>query len=207
MSRPPASPEQVAKTREALLDVAQRLYEAGGLEGMSFRAIATDYGCSYSMPYSYFDSKADLVDGLRFRVYDWLHDVLATAGAGANDPTEALAAIAEAYVDAGLSRPRFYDLLYSDAGALAEDDPAFVRVKLRSLNVCRDAIVAAAQHSGQALATDPDTAASMFWVAAHGLVSLQVGGFLVVGRTGADILPQLFSTMTRGLIEAAQDQG
>lgn len=201
MSRPPASPEQVARTREALLDVAQRLYEAGGLEGMSFRAIATEYGCSYSMPYSYFDSKADLVDGLRFRVYDWLHDLLAKAAAGADDPTDALEAIAETYVEAGLSRPRFYELLYSDAGALPEDDPAFVRVKLRSLNVCRDAIVAAAEHDGRTLTTDPDTAASLFWVAAHGLVSLQVGGFLVVGRTGEDILPRLFTTMTRGLIE------
>lgn len=203
MSRPPAPPEQIAQTRESLLDVAQRLYEAGGLDGMSFRAIASDFGCSYSMPYSYFDSKADLVDGLRFRVYDWLHDVLAKAAGAADDPVEALEAIAESYVEAGLARPRFYELLYSDAGALPEDDPAFVRVKLRSLNVCRDAIVAAAEHTGRTLTTDPDTAASLFWVAAHGLVSLQVGGFLVVGRTGADIMPELFTTMTRGLIYPA----
>lgn len=201
MSRPPASPEQIARTREALLDVAEELYEAGGLEGMSFRAIASAYGCSYSMPYSYFDSKAGLVDGLRFRVYDWLHDILAEAATTTDDPVEALEAIARAYVRAGLARPRFYELLYSDAGALPEDDPAFVRVKLRSLNVCRDAIVAAAAATGRTLTTDPDTAASLFWVAAHGLVSLEVGGFLVVGRTGSDVLDELFPTMTRGLIE------
>ena len=168
---------------------------------MSFRAIASEYGCSYSMPYSYFESKADLVDGLRFRVYAWLHDVLCEARDATSDPVEALDAIAETYVASGLSRPRFYELLFSDAGALPEDDDALVRDKLHALHVCRDAIVDAADHAGLTLTTDPDTAANLFWVAAHGLVSLELGGFLVVGRTATEILPQLFTTMTRGLTD------
>ena len=35
--------EQTRETRSALLDTAQRLYESGGTEAMSFRAIAEEY--------------------------------------------------------------------------------------------------------------------------------------------------------------------
>lgn len=200
MARPPATDEQIAATRTALLDVAEKLYEEGGLQGMSFRAIAKVYGCSYSMPYSYFDSKADLVDRLRIRCYEWLRSVLEEAVAQAPDPIAGLDAVAETYVRAGISRPRYYELMYSDAGAMPEDDPEFVEVKFAALNVARDVIVAAADAAGAELVTDPDMAAHLFWVAAHGLVSLQHGGFLVKGVTGNDIQPELFRAMTQGLI-------
>ena len=172
---------------------------------MSFRAIASAYGCSYSMPYTYFASKAALIDGLRLRVYRWLQDVLEDAAASTADPIEALEAIARAYVRAGLSRPRFYELLYSNAGSIAEDDPAFLDAKLGALNVCRDAIVAAARAAGQELVTDPDTAAHLFWVAAHGLVSLEHGGFLVAGRTSDQVLSELFQVMARGIVVEPAD--
>lgn len=200
MARPPATEEQIAATRTALLDVAEELYEEGGLAGMSFRAIAKAYGCSYSMPYSYFDSKADLVDGLRIRCYEWLRSTLEEAVAEETDPIVALDVVAETYVRAGLSRPRYYELMYSDAGVMAEDDPDFVEVKFAALNVARDVIVAAADAAGAELVAEPDMAAHLFWVAAHGLVSLQHGGFLVKGVTGENIQPELFRAMTQGLI-------
>lgn len=200
MARPPATDEQIAATRSALLDVAEKLYEEGGLAGMSFRAIAKAYGCSYSMPYSYFDSKADLVDGLRIRCYQWLKAELEEAVAAAPDPIVGLQMVAETYVRAGLSRPRYYELMYSDAGAMAEDDPEFVEIKFAALNVARDVIVAAADAAGAELATDPDMAAHLFWVAAHGLVSLEHGGFLVKGLSGDEIQPEMFRAMTQGLI-------
>lgn len=191
--------ERALEIREALLDVAQDLYESHGIEGMSFRSIAAAYGCSSTMPYSYFASKAELVDGLRIRSYEWVQGVLAVATASADDPIQALQAMASAYVKAGIERPRMYELMYSSAGDIDETDPILVAAKLSALNLCRDVIAAAAESAGVELAHDPDTTAHLFWVAAHGLVSLELGGFLVVGRSIDELLPALFAAITTGM--------
>ncbi len=195
------TPQEVAATRSALLDVAQRLYEAGGDEAMSFRAIASGYGCSNTMPYTYFASKAEIVDGLRIRAYRWLKQELDVAARSKPDPLDALQALATAYVRAGTERPRLYELLYSTRGAMSESAPELIEAKLGALGVCQRVIEAAAEASGLALRSDPKTTAHIFWAAAHGLVSLDSGGFLVVGRSLEQLYPVLFTAMSAGMVD------
>ncbi|MFP6584849.1 MAG: TetR/AcrR family transcriptional regulator [Candidatus Hydrogenedentota bacterium] len=199
MPRTRLTKEQIAETRNALLDVAQRLYEASGIDGMSFRLIAAEYRCSATMPYLYFDSKADLVDGLRIRAYEWLQGILVEAASSASDPFEALRKLAVAYVHAGVGRPRMYELLFSQDGAMAETEPKLLEAKLAAIGVCQEVISQAATSTGVELIDDPETVAHQFWIAAHGLVSLERGGFLVVGRTLDQLLPTLFVSMVRGV--------
>ena len=182
MPRRPNTADEVSATRESLLDTAQELLEADGIEAMSFRAIASRNGWSHTKPYSYFDSKADIIDALRVRSYEWLLEVLSTAAALEDEPLAALRALSEAYVRAGLERPRMYDLLYTDAGSIGESDPTLLEAKLAALGVCRDVIAAAEEAGTIDLAVDPLTAAHTFWTGAHGLVELQIGGFFVAGR-------------------------
>lgn len=202
MARPALTAEQTAEVRERLLDSAQELYEAGGIEAMSLRAIATTYGCSATMPYSYFASKADVVDGLRIRSYLWIYDVLSVAASGADDAVAALNAMATAYVTAGVDRPRMYELMYSRDGEMAETEPALLEAKDAALGVCEKVIREAVESGTATLTTDSDTAAHLFWTSAHGLVSLEHGGFLVVGRTIDELLPTLFTTMVLGLTQS-----
>lgn len=201
MPRPALTSEEITRTRGALLDVAQGLYEADGIEGMSFRSIAAAYGCSPTMPYKYFASKAALVDGLRVRSYEWLRGILVAAASDEPAPLEALHRLAEAYVHAAIDRPRMYDLLYTADGAWPETEPALFEAKLAAIGVCQGVIEAASQAGQLELATDPETAAHLFWVGAHGLVSLSLGGFLVVGRTVDDLLAPLIATLVAGLKE------
>lgn len=189
----------MASTRESLLETAQALFEDGGAEAMSFRAIAARAGCSHTKLYSYFDSKADLVDALRIRAYQLLSDRLSVAAASRDDPIEALQALAEAYVRAGLEHPRMYGLLYSDEGQLDESDSPLYEAKVAALGICRDAITAAAEAGHIDLAVDPLTAAHIFWAGAHGLVDLELGGFLVVGRSVDDLSTGLFTVLIDGL--------
>lgn len=201
MARPARTAEATEEVRSALLDTAEELYEAGGPDAMSFRALASAYGCSNTMPYSYFGSKAEIIDGLRIRAYRWLQGVLAEAAGGSEDPLDALQALAAAYVRASAQRPHMYELLYSSGGAMDERAPELVDAKLGALRVCQRTIEEAVRSAGVTLSTDPETAAHLFWVAAHGLVSLEAGGFLVVGRSSDDLWPTLFATMTRGILE------
>jgi AcrR family transcriptional regulator len=115
-----------------LLDAAQELYESGGSEAMSFRAIADLAGCSHSKLYSYFDSKADLIDGLRVRCYRLLFDTLTDAVAAEDDPLKSLESLAHAYIALGLNQTRFYGLLYTREGKLAESESPLFEAKSRA---------------------------------------------------------------------------
>ncbi len=201
MARPKNSAEEVASIRESLLEAAQALFEGGGAEAMSFRAIASRAGCSHSKLYTYFDSKADLVDALRVRSYQLLLNTLSAAAATGRDPIESLRALAVAYVQLGLERPRLYRLLYSAEGQLGEAESPLYEAKVAALGICRDAIAAAADAGLIDLAIDPLTAAHVFWTGAHGLVELELGGFFVVGRSVEVLAPALVTALIDGLLQ------
>lgn len=201
MARTFAKPEQVQSIRDGLLDVAQELFEAGGLASMSFRAISLRYGCSSMKAYSYFASKADIVDGLRIRAYHWLECELLEAARAKSDPVEALRNIAITYFISAQSRPRMYELLYTPYGAKEETHPDLMAAKLGAIGVCRNAIEAVTELPGYMLKFEPGKAAHLFWIAAHGLVSLNDGGFLVVGYEADALLPTLIETTINGIFE------
>ncbi len=199
MARPKNSAEEVATIRESLLEAAQVLFEDGGSEAMSFRAIASRAGCSHSKLYTYFDSKADLIDALRVRSYQLLLDTLSAAAATGSDPIESLRALAVAYVQLGLERPQLYRLLYSADGQMGEAESPLYEAKVAALSICRDAIAVAADAGLIDLAIDPLTAAHVFWTGAHGLVELELGGFFVVGRSVEVLAPALVTALIDGL--------
>lgn len=201
MARPLTKPEQVQSIRDGLLDVAQQLFEAGGLAAMSFRAISGRYGCSSMKAYSYFSSKADIVDALRIRAYHWLERELARAARSKADPVEALRGVTFTYFDAARARPRMYELLYTPHGEKDETHPDLMAAKVGALGVCQNAIEAVADLPDYTLKFEPSKAAHLFWIAAHGLVSLQDGGFLVVGYEADEILPTLHETTINGIFE------
>ena len=201
MARPALTAAEVRRTRELLLDAAQSIYEDAGLDAMSFRSIAKAAGCSHSKPYSYFDNKAALVDHLRVRAYKWLRDLLVAAASEHESPVDALLALGVAYVEAGRARPRMYALLYADDGTMRETEPRLMRAKLDAIGVAEGVIEAAVEAGLVELRHDVATTAHLFWIAAHGVVSLDNGGFFVVGRTVEDLITPLFESMQAGSME------
>jgi AcrR family transcriptional regulator len=201
MARPLMKPEQAQSNRDGLLDVAQELFEAGGVAAMSIRAISSRYGCSSMNAYSYFSSKADIVDALRIRAYRWLEAELTKAARSKADPVEALRGVTFTYFDAALTRPRMYELLYTAHGEKDETHPDLMAAKVGALGVCQNAIEAVAGLPKYTLKFEPRKAAHLFWIAAHGLVSLREGGFLVVGYEADEILPTLYETTIGGIFE------
>ena len=201
MARTFTKPEQVQSTRDGFLDVAQELFEAGGIAAMSFRSISSRYGCSSMKAYSYFSSKADIVDALRLRAYHWLEAELKKAACSKADPVEALRGVTFAYSDAARARPLMYELLYTPYGEKDEAHPDLIAAKSDALGVCQNAIEAVAALPEYTLKFELGKAAHLFWIAAHGLVSLRDGGFLVVGYQADEILPTLFETTINGIFD------
>ena len=97
-----------------------------------------------------------------------------------------------------------YGMLYSNEGQMSETAPPLLDAKLTAIGICRDLIAEAADAGALDLVGDPLAAAHLFWAGAHGLVQLELGGFLVVGCTLDDLLPNLISVMIDGLSTPAR---
>lgn len=201
MARKPQTDDARAAKRDTILEAAMTVFEQGGLEALSFRRLATEMDLSYSAPYRYFANKDELVNALRARAFRWIGGAMETAIAGIDDPAVRLETLAFAYIRSGIERPDRYALMFFK---LDDTDAARRSLELKvarhdALDVCTRAI-AAAQGAGMLSArVDPLTAAHLFWIGAHGLVSLQVAGQFVVGREASALVPALIRSLSAGL--------
>lgn len=208
MARRAYSKEQRAAKRQDVLDAAMHVFETGGgLEAVSFRSVAKHLGCSYSAPYRYFSGKEELIVALRARAYRWMEAALREAIHPEDAAPAQLTAVAHAYIRAGLARPALYALMYFEleGSDLGERSVELKAAKRDALGVCAD-VIAAGQARGELPdQTDALTAAHVFWIGAHGLVSLQVGGQLVMGRTLQQLTPILIRWLAAGLEQSGRN--
>lgn len=202
MARKPFSEDERSQRREAILDGAMAVFEKhGGLEALSFRKLATEMGLSYSAPYRYFKNKDELVNALRARAYRWIESAMHEATRGIDSPADKLAAIARAYIESGLQRPHRYALLFFnlDNTDVARHSIEFRRAKHDALDICTR-VIAEAQAVGELPKhLDPLTASHLFWIGAHGLVSLQLAGQFGMGRDVASLTPVVIHTLRAGM--------
>lgn len=201
MARKPQSDDARAAKRDTILEAAMAVFEQAGLDGLSFRRLAAEMDLSYSAPYRYFADKDELVNALRARAFRWIGDAMETAIAGIDDPARRLEALAAAYIRSGIERPDRYALMFFklDDTEAARRSLELKTARRDALDVCTRAI-AAAQAAGRVSdRVDPLTAAHLFWIGAHGLVSLQVAGQFVVGREASALIPTLIRSLSAGL--------
>lgn len=201
MARKGYSEEERAARREAFVDAAVQVFETGGgVHAVSFRNVAAVAGCSYSAPYRYFSGKDELLSALRARAFRWIERAMRAAIDPATDPGSQLEALAHAYMQAGMQRPGMYALMFFQQDSeFSQRSIELQNAKRDALHTCVDVIAA-----GQAIGALPDTvdaltAAHMFWIGAHGLVSLEVGGQFVMGRSAATLVPILIQWLKTGL--------
>lgn len=194
--------------REEILDAAMRVFEdGGGIAAVSFRNVAKQLGCSYSAPYRYFSGKDELITALRARAYRWMEAEL-SAVVHARDPaSQQLERVAQAYIQAGVSRPSVYALMFFEleGSDLGERSLELKAAKRAALGVCVDVIAVGQEAGTLPVDADPLTAAHMFWIGAHGLVSLHVGGQFVMGRSTRALVPTLIRWLSAGLQHATAD--
>ena len=85
------------------------------------REVARRAGVSHRAPYNHFPEKLDLLAAVAAVGFDRLHDGLARATAGIDDPEALLDVICRTYVRLGLENPALYRLMFgpvlSDTGA------------------------------------------------------------------------------------------
>lgn len=167
-----------SRTRPALIDVAARLLAQEGPKSLSSRRLAAETGTSTMVVYTHFGSMSELVremvhDGFS-RLQRYLASVEPTADAVAD-----MALLGRRYRSNALANPHLYMVMFGGASlvnfSLTEEDRQHGRYNLADVTACAERCIAARRFRP----TDADLAAHLMWTAVHGIVTMELGGYLV----------------------------
>jgi AcrR family transcriptional regulator len=162
----------------ALVEAAARLLAEEGPAALSTRRLAAAVGTSTMAVYTHFGGMDDLVRAMVREGFARLHDRMARVRA-TEDPVADVITLGHAYRDNALEYPHLYSVMFGGSAlggfALTDDDRQHGRY---TLLVLVDA-VARAMAAGRFRTEDTQLVAQQMWIALHGLVTLDLGGYLV----------------------------
>ena len=172
--------------RIALIEVAAQRLATEGLDALSLRQVAAAVGTTTQAVYTHFGSKDDLVRAVVAEAFARLSAELGSVP-HTDDPVADLADMALAYRRNAVANAHLYRVMFG-LNPLALTDPAAhdhgqADPMGPSLDVGLDAFgtlvagVARCVEAG-AVAGDPALLALQVWGTAHGVVSLELAGFL-----------------------------
>ena len=160
--------------RARILEAATTLFDEGGAEEVTMRAVAERIGYSPTTIYLHFPNR----DALLFAVVDDAFVVfgaaMTTAIASSAHPRERLAAMGRAYVTFALDHPAHYRLMFIlRPDYLLGHGPAEEQARIESLGALA-ALVSGAPARPEG-GVDPTAMADALWAAMHGIAALATG--------------------------------
>lgn len=166
-----------ADPRRGLVEAAARLLAEQGPRALTARALTQQVGTSTMAVYTYFGGMPGLVRAVIREGFARLADHLAAVPPG-NDPVADACRLAFAYRQSAHSSPHLYAVMFggsSMAGFDLSDEDR--RIGLYTFRVARD-IVSRCIQAGRFRPADPWSVARHKWCQLHGLVSLELAGYL-----------------------------
>ncbi|MBO1418046.1 TetR/AcrR family transcriptional regulator [Streptomyces sp. FH025] len=167
------------KTRQTLLvDIAARLLSEEGPQALSARRIASEVGTSTMALYTHFNGMRGLARAMVHEGFARLEGHFARVGRS-DDPVADLCLYGRAYRYNALANPHLYAVMFGSSSlagfSLGEDDRQHGRYTLVGVVECATRCI----ESGRFRSADPDLVAHQMWCAVHGLVVLELGGYLI----------------------------
>ncbi|CAM2745619.1 TetR family transcriptional regulator [Mycobacterium intermedium] len=159
-----------AERRQLIISTARKLAEDEGWDAVTTRRLSAEIEYSQPVLYKHFAGMEQLADAVAVEGFGELAEVSRDARPGADTPGDALARIANAYLDFARRNPAVYDAMFARATKLrfaAEDTPPELTAAFAEL---REVV---SRVGGE---QDADALTEVLWAALHGLVTL--------GRTG-----------------------
>ena len=184
----------------ALMETAARLLAEEGPTALSTRRLAAAAGTSTMAVYTHFGGMDDLVRAMVHEGFQRLN-VRMVAIDESDDPVADVAAMGIAYHDNAVENRHLYSVMFGGSSlggfSLTEDDRQYGRFALLPVVTA----VARCMEAGRFTKGDPLAAATQLWIALHGLVTLELGGYLVEPYTAE----ALFDSQIRSLLVGAGD--
>jgi AcrR family transcriptional regulator len=167
-----ARAQRVAERRQQILDAARAMAEADGWTAVTSRRLASAIGYTQPVLYGHFPGgKTEIMRTVALAGFAELAAAMQAAmggqaGAGRKTGKQAVAAVADAYLDFAEAHPSLYEAMFQlpiDARFAQDDSETELRSGFNALSA--------------ALGTDDDgTATELLWSALHGMSLLERAG-------------------------------
>jgi AcrR family transcriptional regulator len=192
-------------TREALIEAAARLLDAGGVEAVTLREVGRQAGVSHNAPYKHFASKEALLASVAARELTGQVAALAATMQRERSPEAVLRTAMHRYVAWALDRPARFKLTFG-TWSIESEELAAAADAAQTMLVD---VVAAAQDAGALPSGDAVRLASLLRALAHGAADLASAGHLASNGKGhasaEELVDDLFEYL-RGAAARQRDQ-
>jgi AcrR family transcriptional regulator len=101
------------KNRDKKLESALDIIIAKGLGGLTMRGIAKQTGMTAPNLYNYFSNKDEIYIHIVIRGFEMLYADLKAVCDFHDDKTRRLKAMIDTYMDFGINKPRYYDIMFT----------------------------------------------------------------------------------------------
>ncbi|MFE4519019.1 TetR/AcrR family transcriptional regulator [Kitasatospora sp. NPDC056783] len=183
-----------------LIEAAAKLLSEEGPAALSTRKLAATVGTSTMAVYTHFGGMDDLVRAVVREGFTLLNRRL-EAVEQSDDPVADVVTLGWAYRANAREHRHLYNVMFGGSGlsgfSLTDDDRQHGRYTLAALVGAVKRCVAAERFQP----SDPELVAHQLWIALHGLVTLDLGGYLVEPLT-ADVC---FEAQVCGMVLGAGD--
>jgi AcrR family transcriptional regulator len=178
--------------RVRLLEQAGQTLSAHGLGALSLRKLASDVGTSTTAVYSLFGGKPALLKALFDEAFHRFGAHLAAAERS-GDPVEDLYRLGLAYRASALDDPHFYEVMFGPTRADFAPDAESTTLAASTFEPVLDGVQRAIA-ARELRAAEPGDIAVSLWAISHGMVSLELRGYL---PPGAGDPARLYDTVIR----------
>ena len=192
------SEEAVGEFRERLIDAAERLFAAHGLEAVTMRQLAAELGVSAMTPYRYFADKDAILAAVRARGFLRHAEALEAAfEANAGDPIAAANAMGLAYIDFAFDHPEAYKLMFDITQPGEDAYPELVEAGERSRATMTRHLKAMADAG--IFKGDPGYVGHLYWAALHGPIMLAFSRKLPPAYDARTLIAGLMTALQRSV--------
>jgi AcrR family transcriptional regulator len=184
-------------TRDRLLDAAERLLDAGGVEAVTLREVGHQSGVSHNAPYKHFANTEALLAAIAARELRRRRDRLTAALASDDPPDLVLRRTLRLHAEWALEHPNRFKLIYGRWSVHSEELAEAAHAASGQLV----AAVRAAQARGTLPSGDPERLMALLRALAHGAADLALAGHLAPDGKGhsdaTGLIDDLFDHLRR----------
>lgn len=166
------------RTRTALIEIGARLLAEEGPQALTTRRIAAEAGSSTMAVYTYFGALSGLVQAMVYEGFERLQHYF-THVRQTDDPVADLTLLGRAYRFNAQHNSHLYAAMFGGVSLggfeLSDEDRQHGRYTLAHVIECTGRCIDA----GRFHAADPELVAHQMWIALHGLITLDLGAYLI----------------------------
>ena len=188
--------------RKNILDKASALLTNEGPHALSMRKLSGEVGASTIVLYTYFKDKQEILNELYLEGFARLQQDLQAVSQG-DDPLAYVTELGRTYRRSAVANSTYYQIMFSrcipgftpSADSLLKSQACFLVLR-QGVQRCAD--------SGMVLTASVGKTAQVLWGTLHGVISLELFGYLGTRQDGEALLEQALQTIGAGMVRPMQ---